>query len=885
MAGWRTRLSAQVARDLSLARGAARVLSQRAAQRAGEAKHNATAAMDTARDRQARLTATHRKVVSDITDRAESDIDSAVSELLRLTETLSYGAAGADWRQWTIETFDRRRPAPLLRVGGLTIGSGGDDTRPPALMPLLDHAHLRIATAAEAALPGILLRCLGCTDPGAVRLTVYDPERLGGSLAGFAPLAPAGLLNFVGPHGLSDMLDDHVEHVRRINATVLAGDHASLRELAQATGRRPEPWRVLVLLGAEPAEWTKDQRAQLSRIRRTGVACGVHLIVIGDDADDSTHTETLSAKHSSLTGEAALRLDPAPPAPLVSGTCRLIAERHSAGPQPTRLSDLLPRETWTASSAAELSVPIGEGADGRLADLVLGDNPPHALIGGPSGSGKTNLLYAWIGALASKYHPDELALYLLDFKEGVSFARFASGKRDPSWLPHVRLVGVNINDDREFGLALLRYLRDELRRRAEAAKRHEATKLEELRAVDPQGRWPRIMAVIDEFQVLLDGRDGVAAEAVALLEDLARRGRSQGIHLVLASQDVAGIEALWGRPSLIAQFTLRIALPKARRLLADTNALAEEIPRYHAVVNSDSGVTQANRVVRLPNASDRRVWDPLQDKLWRERPADNDSPLLFDGDHVPVLPEPPVASTADAAPVAVLGQAIDVASRSASLRLSRTPGRNLAIVGTRIVEACDVMASAALSVARHHDARVTICCLDPDAAARAYRLAGALDATGAIVDWRDKLDDVVAEWTEHPTDRPHLVMLYAVDAAGASFSPAGRERLRAMLLGGPERRVHTIGWWRSVPRLREDLGGFAARFDAIDAWVALDVQGPELAPLSPQPGGPPWYPRLRRGLFFDRAVHRQPEVLIPYDTDAVLPTVDNMLAGSPADEH
>src|SRR5690606_12666612 len=112
---------------------------------------------------------------------------------------------------------------------------------------------------------------------------------------------------------------------------------------------------------------------------------------------------------------------------------------------------------------------------------------------------------------------------------------------------------------------------------------------------------------IDEFQVLLDGRDSVAAEAVALLEDLARRGRSQGIHLVLASQDVAGIEALWGRPSLIAQFTLRIALPKARRLLADANTLAEEIPRYHAVVNADSGVVQANKVVRLPNASDRAI--------------------------------------------------------------------------------------------------------------------------------------------------------------------------------------------------------------------------------------------------------------------------------------
>src|SRR4029453_3289999 len=100
-----------------------------------------------------------------------------------------------------------------------------------------------------------------------------------------------------------------------------------------------------------------------------------------------------------------------------------------------------------------------------------------------------------------------------------------------------------------------------------------------LRAEDPAGHWPRIVAVIDEFQVLLAGRDAMADEAVALLEGLARRGRSQGIHLVLASQDVSGIEALWGRSGLIAQFTLRIALPKARRIPAHTTPAPAGMPR------------------------------------------------------------------------------------------------------------------------------------------------------------------------------------------------------------------------------------------------------------------------------------------------------------------
>ena len=70
------------------------------------------------------------------------------------------------------------------------------------------------------------------------------------------------------------------------------------------------------------------------------------------------------------------------------------------------------------------------------------------------------------------------------------------------------------------------------------------------------------MAVIDEFQVLLAGNDALAREAVALLEELARKGRSYGIHLVLASQSMSGIEALYGRPSpIFGQFPLRVALP------------------------------------------------------------------------------------------------------------------------------------------------------------------------------------------------------------------------------------------------------------------------------------------------------------------------------------
>ncbi|GIF18752.1 hypothetical protein BJ973_008288 [Actinoplanes tereljensis] len=847
MGSYRNALVAVVRQELADARGAARAVLAAAETARGEAQDRRRLVRDaysTCLHQLAEARDTSRR---DIQRRYQFETAKLVGNVRRLAALTAVGAAGAPWRLWAPSEPERGSPPGLVRVGTLAL----DDSPPlPALIPLLDAAHLELigpAPIVDGIITGLLLRSLGSTRAGDVQLTVYDPEALGGTLASFAPLG----ISFVGPGGLGPMLDEVVEHICRVNETVLSD------------APRTDPWRVVVLL-ADDNDLTDGQRAQLDRIARTGVACGVHLIARGLRLTDHPSVVRLLVKDQmaicDATGELEIRLDPPPPDDQVVGFCRATAERMRAGPPPAQLADLQPATLWAESSAEGLTAPIGDSTDGSLVEVPLGDDPPHALIGGPSGSGKTNLIYSWLASLATRYGPSELAFYLLDFKEGVSFARFVPGPRDPSWLPQVRLAGINVNGDREFGLAMLRHLGEELRTRAQAAKRHDATKLSELRAEDPAGHWPRIVAVIDEFQVLLGGRDAVADEAVTLLEDLARRGRSQGIHLILASQDVSGIEALWGRSGLVGQFTLRIALPKARRILAENNLAAAVIPRHHAVVNTESGTAGANLVVRLPDAGDRLVWRTLQRRLWRMRPDGCEEPRLFDGDAVPRLPAscrpagpvPDATTPVGSSPGAVLGERIDVAARPARLRLGRMPGRNLAVLGTRTDEACDVLAAAALSLAAQGPAHFSVVCLDPDAGRSAARLVAELPSA----DWHDDLAELPL------LDIPHYVLGYALDAGS---DPAG---LRRLLTDGPEQRTHVLGWWRSVARLRDSLGGPGARLDPIGAWVALDVQGADLAPLYPQPGGPAWYPRARRALFFDRSVHRTPEVIIPYEVNS-----------------
>src|SRR3954454_11948270 len=719
-----------VRQELAVARGAARAVLAAAETARGEAQNRRRLVRDAYATCLNQLAEARDSARRDIQRRYQYETTKLAGNVRRVAALSATGAAGAPWRLWAPSEPERGGRPSLLRIGTLSL----DDAAPlPALVPLLDAAHVDLAGSPEVAdgmITGLLLRALGSTRPGDIQLTVYDPEHLRGTLAAFAPLG----ISFVGPGGLGAMLDDLVEHIVRVNETVLAGSSLT------------EPWRVVVLLADTP-ELPAEQRAQLDRITRTGVACGVHLVARGLAlCDHPTVVRIDTARRlSEITGDLEISFDGPPPSDRVVSFCKETAERMRAGPPPAQLADLSPATFWAETSAHGLTAPIGDSTDGSLIEVPLGDDPPHALIGGPSGSGKTNLVYAWLAALATRYGPAELALYLLDFKEGVSFSRFVQGPRDPSWLPQVRLAGINVNGDREFGLAMLRHLSEELRTRAQAAKRHDAAKLSELRAEDPGGHWPRIVAVIDEFQVLLGGRDAVADEAVTLLEDLARRGRSQGIHLILASQDVSGIEALWGRSGLIGQFTLRTPLPKARRILADNNLAAAVIPRHHAVVNTESGTAGLNQVVRLPDAGDRLVWRTLQRRLWRLRPDGCEEPRLFDGDAVPVLPAlcrpagpvPPADGPGGSSPGAVLGERIDVAARPARLRLGRMPGRNLAVLGTRIDEACDVLAAAALSLAAQAPAHFSIVCLDPDAAHPAARLIAELPSA----DWCDTLPE------------------------------------------------------------------------------------------------------------------------------------------------
>lgn len=215
------------------------------------------------------------------------------------------------------------------------------------------------------------------------------------------------------------------------------------------------------------------------------------------------------------------------------------------------------------SSSLECRPAVGEG--GRLmVDLVM--NGPHAIVGGTTGSGKSELLISWVLAMAAETSPDDVTFLLVDFKGGSAFAHLAQ-------LPHT--VGIITDLDEVAASRAFSSLRAELHYRERELAQAGARDISELDAL------PRLVIVVDEFAAMM----GDYPQLHELFSDIAARGRSLGVHLILCTQRPSGVV----RDALLANADLRISLRVNNG--ADSSA----------VIGSD-------RAAELPTHAKGRAW-------------------------------------------------------------------------------------------------------------------------------------------------------------------------------------------------------------------------------------------------------------------------------------
>jgi S-DNA-T family DNA segregation ATPase FtsK/SpoIIIE len=362
-----------------------------------------------------------------------------------------------------------------------------------------------------------------------------------------------------GDHLVTDVADAK-DLLERLGSMV-----ATRREATEGRLGRPAEWSPTVVLVVD--EQVEVPRASIATILEHGPGVGVSTLWLGERGDllpgecgaivtvRGPHTKLIDPRQGDVVDQ--VNTDIAAPAAAEAAAralapARDVSSGSGATQVPSRVGvlDLLdlpdPKtedivERWRHAERG-LRAPIGRGA---ASDFVLDmrRDGPHGLLGGTTGAGKSELLQTVVASMAVHHRPDQLAFILVDYKGGAAF-------KDCVALPHV--IGFVTDLDGHLVHRALVSLNAELHRRERLLARLDAKDIVEAERKAPDEAPANLLLVIDEFAALAKE----LPEFVEGMVDVAQRGRSLGIHLILATQRPAGVI----NDNIRANTNLRMAL-------------------------------------------------------------------------------------------------------------------------------------------------------------------------------------------------------------------------------------------------------------------------------------------------------------------------------------
>jgi hypothetical protein len=710
-------------------------------------------------------------------------------------------------------------------------------------------------TMALPMLQAVMMNILTQLPPGRARFTIIDPVGLGQNFAGFMRLADhdealVGGRIWTRPEQIEQRLSDLTEHMETVIQKYLRNEFATIDDYNAQAGELAEPYRFVVIADF-PTGFERESMRRLASIAATGARCGVYLLVAGDmqiPAASAPQLEDIAAHCVNIVqkggvfgwkddvfGQFPLSLDQPPSEDVFTPLLDKIGKAAKASQNVEVSFDTIApgdAEFWTLDSADGLAVPIGRMGATRLQMLRLGRAmAQHGLLAGKTGSGKSTLLHAIVTNLAMWYSPDQIELYLIDFKKGVEFKTYATHH-----LPHARAIAVE--SDREFGLSVLERLDVELGRRGELFRKAGVQDLPSYRRSAGAQCLPRTLLVIDEFQEFFSEDDKLAQQAGLLMDRLVRQGRAFGIHLLLGSQTIGGTSGL--ARSTIGQMAVRIALQVSEAdsqiILGDNNSAARLLSRPGAAIYNDAGgLVEANspfQVAWLPDEK-REVYLDHISRQAQAAAIRSEPPVIFEG-NAPAdaqMNKPLTSLLGAARPAAIpssahawIGEPVAIKEPTV-LTLRRQSGSNVLLVGQQEEQALSVMIWALISLAAQYPlGGAKFHTMDGSAADS--RLAGtfehiqpALAADAQSVEWRNVPDtihllnqEVHRRLAEESTGAPEIFLFiyglqrYRMLRKGDddfSFSMSGGDEAKApnparefseIIRDGPGVGIHIVTW-------------------------------------------------------------------------------------------
>ena len=482
--------------------------------------------------------------------------------------------------------------------------------------------------------------------------TFIDPVSLGNTFAVFSPMGEKDEQGNGDERAIDTRIwsDDKqieerlkliVDHTTDVIQRCLQGRYENILDYNEDAGINAEPLRFLMIMDF-PKHFTDKSISYLESIIDNGPKTGVYTIIAADKTEMENRGEgspadrirrliknKVNSENNMLciqesTREGKMRYFPfASPTP--DQVVSIVNEiRKHLGEDIVitypMISDNLPGKSdyWFNKSALDgISVPIGMEGAGKIVSLEFGHRYHSfaAMIGGTIGAGKSSLMHTIIQSVIFNYSPEEVQLYLLDFKQGVEFKCYADYK-----LPNFRVVSVETEP--EFGLAVLNELREEMSRRSRKFRSVGVGNIESYwRYRGERGEsyadMPRILVIFDEIQMLLfDAENEVSKRCVALIKEIVTQAvRAFGIHLILSTQTFENVKGLdsgvYG--NIHTRIALKTTKQSAELLLNNDNEIANRLSGMdvgQGVINNNAGDRDSNRTFRAALITDdeRDLW-------------------------------------------------------------------------------------------------------------------------------------------------------------------------------------------------------------------------------------------------------------------------------------
>lgn len=415
---------------------------------------------------------------------------------------------------------------------------------------------------------------------------------------------------------LKEELERIQEHARYVSTKCLSYNYNDLRDYNDSTEFK-EPYNVLCIANF-PKEFSTNEIDTISLLIEEGERCGLVILMNIDSSyfpENNSYNNTQYAKLYSIF-ERSMRLEVKEGVQKLHNADAAVIEfllnsktfkfdEYSLN----EITDVIKTIQHKESEIAEsdfLSLPIGRcGKEIVSFEMGKASGVYHGFIAGQSGTGKSTLLNNIITSIAEKYSPNDLRLYLLDYKWGVEFQIYKNH-------PNVEFLLLD-NENLQLGIEVFKRLEGEIINRAKLFRNLDTyiNNIDEYnaRATSPL---PRILIIIDEVQQLFVHYE-IRKQINPLIKEIAKQGRAFGVHMLFSSQSYIDCHI---DTDALNQMSLRIAFGLAnnsecRAILGVDNYAPTKLQPYTAIYNRKNGDKEYNQLVKMENFDKNLINDIL----------------------------------------------------------------------------------------------------------------------------------------------------------------------------------------------------------------------------------------------------------------------------------